>query len=103
MKQQILSFWRRTASTLTKDTGDISSVFPSLSGKAPDPLPARFSDLKKRLIRGNEDAVKTSWLRLLISLREEIEEIKKNNNAVSCLSPIFWPSLIPLGYPKRQI
>ena len=83
MKQQILSLWRRTASTLTKDAGDISSVFPSLSGKAADPLPARFSDLKKRLIKGNEDAVQASWQRLLISLREEIEEIKKSNNAVS--------------------
>ena len=83
MKQKILSYWHRAASTLTKDAGDISSVFPSLSGKAPDPLPARFSDLKKRLIRGDEDAVKASWQRLLVSLREETDEIKKSNNAVS--------------------
>lgn len=83
MKQRIVSLWRRTASSLTKDAGDISSVFPSLSGKASDPLPARFSGLKKRLIKGNEDAVQASWQRLLVSLREEIEEIKKRNNAVS--------------------
>ncbi len=86
MKQQVLSFWRRAASTLTKDAGDISSVFPSLSGKAPDPLPARFSDLKKKLIGGHEDAVKASWLRLLASLREEVDEIKRSNNAVGHLS-----------------
>ena len=81
-KQQISSIWRRAASSLTKDAGDISSVFPSLSGKVSEPLPARFSDLKKRLIQGNEDAVQASWLRLLESLREEIEEIKRSNNAV---------------------
>ena len=82
MKQYVYQAWRRAASTLTKEAGDISSVFPSLSGKEPDPLPARFSDLKKKLIRGNEDAVKASWQRLLSSLRAEIDEIKQKNNAV---------------------
>ncbi len=51
MKTSLLSAWRRAASTLTKEAGDISSVFPSLSGKKPDPLPPRFSDLKKSLIK----------------------------------------------------
>ena len=73
---------RRAASTLTKEAGDISSVFPSLSGKAFEPLPGRFSDLKKRLIAGNEDAVRASWHRLLSSLREEIDEIKEKGNSV---------------------
>ena len=87
MRQRALQLWHRAASTVTKDIGDISSVFPSLSGKEPDPLPPRFSELKKRLIRGNEASVKTSWQRLLASLHDEIEEIKKNNNAVGSYSP----------------
>jgi Protein of unknown function (DUF1479) len=87
MKRQLLRVNRRAASTLTKDAGDISSVFPSLSGRQAEPLPARFSDLKKRLIRGNEDAVRSSWQRLLASLREEIEEIKNSSNSVSPPTP----------------
>ncbi|RMZ78455.1 hypothetical protein DV737_g3906, partial [Chaetothyriales sp. CBS 132003] len=73
---------QRAASTLTKEAGDISSIFPSLSGKEAVPLPPRFSELKKQLIRGNEDAVKASWQRLLSSLRQEIDEIQNKNNAV---------------------
>lgn len=92
MKTRILQLWQRAASTLTKDAGDISSVFPSLSGKQPEPLPARFSDLKKRLIKGNEDAVKASWHRLLVSLNEEIEQIKQHNSSVSRFDPCSVPS-----------
>ena len=83
MRRTLLKSWRRAASTLTKEAGDISSVFPSLSGKEPPPLPARFSELKKSLIQGNEDAVKASWIRLLANLRSEIDEIKRQGNAVS--------------------
>ena len=82
MKNLTLQSLKRAASTLSKDAGDISSVFPSLSGKAPEPLPPRFADLKKRLISGNEDAIKASWHRLLKSLRTEIDEIKQKGNAV---------------------
>jgi hypothetical protein len=74
---------KRAASTLTKEAGDISSVFPSLSGKAPEPLPARFGDLKKRLVAGKEAAIKASWHRLLKSLREEIDKIKEEGSNVS--------------------
>jgi len=72
----------RAASTLTKKAGDISSVFPSLSGKKPPPLPARYSGLKKKLIAGKEDAVKDSWHRLLSSLRSEIAEVREKGNKV---------------------
>jgi Protein of unknown function (DUF1479) len=83
MKDKILKTSLRAVSTLTKESGDISSVFPSLSGKDPDPLPARFSNLKEHLIRGNEDAVKASWQRLLSSLRQEISEVQKKKSSVS--------------------
>lgn len=60
----------------SKPTGDISSVFPSLSGAAVEPLPPRFADLKRRLIQGHEDQLKRSWHRLLADLREETELIR---------------------------
>lgn len=72
----------RAASTLTKEAGDISSVFPSLSGKAPSPLPPRYSDLKKDLLRGKEEAVTASWRRLLSSLRGEVAEVREKGNKV---------------------
>lgn len=83
MTKNIVSALRRAASTLTKEAGDISSVFPSLSGKKPDPLPLRFADLKKSLIKDNEVSVRESWNRLLTSLRTEIEDIKSNGSDVS--------------------
>jgi Protein of unknown function (DUF1479) len=83
MKSQIVNTARHAASTLTKEAGDISSVFPSLSGKAPEPLAARFSDVKRQLIKGNEDAVTQSWHRLLASLKHEIAEVKTHGSNVS--------------------
>ena len=87
---------KRAASTMetTKAVGDISSVFPSLSGKKPDPLPARYSELKRTRIYGKEAAVQESWLRLQESLRQEIEEIKQRGSDVSKSRP-------PLGAPVR--
>lgn len=60
----------------SKAAGDISSVFPSLSGVDSPPLPPRFADLKRRLIQGHEDHVRDSWHRLLADLRKEIDVIK---------------------------
>lgn len=59
-----------------KPTGDISSVFPSLSGQTAKPLPPRFATLKSRLRAGHEDALQASWFRLLAELRKGIEEIR---------------------------
>ncbi|KAI9759314.1 MAG: hypothetical protein M4579_002443 [Chaenotheca gracillima] len=61
-----------TSPSVEKKEGDISSVFASLSGAQPEPLPARFAELKARLIRGREDQLRNSWERLLAELREEI-------------------------------
>ncbi|KIW75786.1 hypothetical protein Z517_10529 [Fonsecaea pedrosoi CBS 271.37] len=82
MKNHLNTALRRAASTLTKEAGDISSVFPSLSGKKPDPLPPRFSALKKKLIKGNEDAITASWQRLSESLEREIAEIRSQGSNV---------------------
>ena len=60
----------------SKPVGDISSVFPSLSGAVSAPLPPRFADLKRQLIHGHEDQLRDSWQRLLAKLREETEVIK---------------------------
>lgn len=70
---------RRTTSNSahpSKAAGDISSVFPSLSGADSAPLPPRFAALKRRLIHGHEDRVRDSWHRLVADLRGEIEVIK---------------------------
>ena len=66
----------------SKTVGDISSVFPSLSGIESPPLPQRFANLKKDLIRGNEKEVEESWHRLLADLRNENEIIKNSGSGV---------------------
>jgi hypothetical protein len=71
-----------TTSNSHKPSGDISAVFPSLSGKKPEPLPDRFRDLKLQHARGKEDPLKGSWQRLLASLKGEIAEIKAKGSEV---------------------
>ena len=57
-----------------------------MSGKKPDPLPARFRDLKLRISKGKEDALQQSWTRLLASLKEEVDEVRERGSEVSCTS-----------------
>ncbi|KAL2820469.1 hypothetical protein BDW59DRAFT_181474 [Aspergillus cavernicola] len=72
-----------SASQLTKAVGDISSVFPSLRPDyKPEPLPARFQELKERVFRENEDALKKGWERLLPSLEEEVQKIKSKGSDI---------------------
>ena len=66
----------------TNAAGDISSVFPSLSGAVTLPLPPRFAALKQRLIRGHENAVHESWRRLLADLQRETEVIKSAGSSI---------------------
>ena len=61
--------------TTSKKEGDISSVFVSLSGSPTAPLPARFADMKRDLIRGKEDRLVRSWQRLLSRLISENETV----------------------------
>ncbi|KAL4792988.1 hypothetical protein BDV19DRAFT_380464 [Aspergillus venezuelensis] len=72
-----------SVSPLTKAAGDISSVFPSLQPDyKPEPLPARFQELKEKLFRENETALKKSWERLLPSLEEEVQKIKEKGSDI---------------------
>ncbi|KAL3457194.1 hypothetical protein BJX64DRAFT_280788 [Aspergillus heterothallicus] len=78
----------RAASTsssaqITKAAGDISSVFPSLrKDYKPESLPPRFKDLKEKLFRENEQALKKSWERLLPSLEEEVHKIRSKGSDI---------------------
>jgi Protein of unknown function (DUF1479). len=73
-----------TTNPSTKQEGDISSIFASLSGKETSPLPDRFRELKLRLVKGHENAVIASWKRLLAVLQKETEAIA-----------LYGPSIIP--------
>ncbi|CAE6403685.1 unnamed protein product [Rhizoctonia solani] len=68
-----------------KQEGDISAIFPSLSGVAPEALPPRFSQLKKDLISTTEarDRLVAGWVDLLSALREGVAELQaKGNEAI---------------------
>jgi hypothetical protein len=84
--QKTLARHVSTTPVSTRAAGDISSVFPSLSGRLPEPLPPRFQALKKQLVKGKEEALSASWIRLLASLREEIEKIKTLGSDVSAIA-----------------
>lgn len=72
-----------TSAQTTKAAGDISSVFPSLRPDyQPEPLPARFRDLKLQFWEKNEKALKDSWKRLLPSMQEEVEKIRSAGSDV---------------------
>lgn len=82
-----------THAQATRKEGDISSVFVSLSGVTPDPLPQRFADIKRQLIQGYEGAVTASWKRLLEQLAVENETVKQKG-------PDIIPSIHFKGLPN---
>ena len=65
-----------------KKEGDISSVFVSLSGSAASPLPQRFAEIKKNLIRGREEAIVHGFHSLLRTLAQEIPIIKALGSSI---------------------
>lgn len=95
---RILTRKATTVVTPTKAQGDISSVFPSLSGKKPEPLPTRFKDLKYQLAQGRERQLAESYSRLLVSLREEVEKVKELGSKVSRSCFIYQRALTVQGY-----
>lgn len=72
-----------------KPAGDISSVFPSLSGVASAPLQPRFATLKSKFLKGNEEQLQASWDRLTKALKREVEEIGEMGTKV-CYSFFFF-------------
>lgn len=72
----------QTQAQCSKREGDISDAFASLSGQKFAPLAPEYADLKTRLIRGREDAVRHSWERLLKDLGEEIPLIIERGSDV---------------------
>lgn len=73
---------RMVSQAAGKIAGDISSVFPSLSGVVPPPLPERFTEIKRSLIRGNEPRLVESWKRLLEQLAVETEIVKQKGPGI---------------------
>ncbi|KAL9112827.1 MAG: hypothetical protein Q9227_002904 [Pyrenula ochraceoflavens] len=77
----------RAQSTVTKRSGDISSVFPSLSAQnqPPPPLPPRFTNLKESISASsnqNSSVWEASWRRLLDALKSEIADIKRTGSNI---------------------
>lgn len=72
-----------------KPAGDISSVFPSLSGVASAPLQPRFATLKSKFLKGNEEQLQASWDRLIKALKREVEEVSEMGIKV-CYSFSFF-------------
>lgn len=88
-----------TTAVASKKEGDISSVFASLSGNAPAPLPPRFADVKRKLIQGREEAITASWKRLLEAIEKEVKTIEKLGSAI--LPSIQYEEL-PDKFPDFQ-
>jgi hypothetical protein len=105
-RRTLISYARRlsTAATATATTiragkvgGDISSLFPSLSGVQPLPLPGRFAAIKKRFVEGREDELVRSWERLLRDLDREVEVVKMFGSDVGVFfSPFYLGDLLTL-------
>ena len=62
-----------------KAEGSIADVFTSLSGEISQPLPARFSDLKKELFT---EALVESWREVLAELNVAVEEVAAKGSDV---------------------
>jgi hypothetical protein len=83
----------------SKKEGDISSVFASLSGNAPEPLPHRFANVKRKLIQGREEAVTASWERLLNALEKEVKTVE---NLGSLIIPSIQYDEMRRKFPEFQ-
>ncbi|KAI0020058.1 hypothetical protein F4780DRAFT_386456 [Xylariomycetidae sp. FL0641] len=70
-----------TQEPISREEGDISSVFRSLSGGGDETLPQRFADVKRELAR-DKPALHASWNRLLKRLRGEVAEIKSKGSDI---------------------
>ena len=65
-----------------KATGDISSIFPSLSGIKAAPLDQSFADLKREIVADHGPALQASWDRLLPELQTELAAVARAGPSV---------------------
>lgn len=84
---QVSAHARRPA----KKEGTIEEVFTNLTTEGP-PLPPRFADLKKEIVRekakNDKEAIVQSWRAVLKELEGATEEIAKRGNEVRILIEI---------------
>ncbi len=75
----------------SKKEGTIEEVFTKLTTEGP-PLPPRFADLKKEIVRenamNNKEAIVQSWRAVLTELEGAMEEIAGRRNEVRILIEI---------------
>lgn len=64
-------------------------MFASLSGETAKPLPDRFRDLKREIVKGEDqaNALKESFVDLCETLRQEVDEIAQKGTQVSSDDP----------------
>jgi len=74
--------FRTITTAATKRGGTIADAFASLSGQDWKPLEPRFSMIKQNLIKGNEEAIKASWIRLLARLRDETAIVTQATSSI---------------------
>lgn len=93
MKSTIIKY---ASLTTRKAPGDISSVFPSLSGKPFEPLPSKFKDLQSFLTLGKESILTNSWNRLIKNLQEcnsKIQDLGSDSiPIIDARSELFYDS-----------
>lgn len=98
---------RSVVTTTIKPAGDISSVFPSLSGVASAPLHPRFASLKREYLDGRENDLQSGWERLVGELKREVEEVKELGGKVCfsffLLSASAYTDKNNTGYPIYRI
>ncbi|KAJ4479863.1 hypothetical protein C8R41DRAFT_843006 [Lentinula lateritia] len=59
-------------------------IWASNEGIKPKPLPAKFAELKKHLVKPEDyHAVQASWDRLLVALEQRVKEIENKGPTVS--------------------
>ncbi|KAG8934027.1 hypothetical protein FRC02_010764 [Tulasnella sp. 418] len=83
-RRSMMQMANQASARKQKTEGDISSVFVSLAGEAPPPLPKRFSDLKKTLVPTTHDQERLahSWRSLLDALKVEVAEIQEKSTTI---------------------
>ncbi|KAG8960140.1 hypothetical protein FRC03_007005 [Tulasnella sp. 419] len=83
-RRSMMQMANQASARKQKTEGDISSVFVSLAGEAPPPLPKRFSDLKKTMVPTTHDQERIvhGWITLLDALKVAVAEIQEKGTSI---------------------